>query len=174
MHTYNPYDAYEKGMNSAKFLVASQNLYDALSKTVKIYLIKLFVLFVCIPGLWIFAGYLKYQRVRFRKHMRKDLGNFDSVTKYVEFKAKVQNLSTVTPFLKKLVSYKMHRAPIFVKYPLYQMQKMSNTLLSYHDWLQSRLDMYNEPKFKTHNKQVKFTSEKKLWEARNSAYSYWM
>jgi hypothetical protein len=54
------------------------------------------------------------------------------------------------------------------------MQKMTSTLVTYNDWLKSRLNTFNEEQFISKSQVFKLVTEKELWKGRNKAYQYWM
>jgi hypothetical protein len=132
------------------------------------------VLLVGLPFVFFFGFWLQTKRKKFQKHMRKDVPTFNTYKGYLELKDSLRRLDELMPALKKVNSYNLKKAPVPIKYTLSQMQKMTSTLVTYNDWLKSRLNTFNEEQFISKSQVFKLVTEKELWKGRNKAYQYWM
>ncbi|MGN6533913.1 MAG: hypothetical protein ACTHK0_19385 [Ginsengibacter sp.] len=106
--------------------------------------------------------------------MKKDFPLFKSGAEYLRFKESLEKLEVLMPSLMKVSGYHVQKAPWSVNYTLAQMQKMTSTLVTYNNWLKSRLNSLNEEQFKSSAATFKLVPEKELWQNRNQAYQYWM
>ena len=168
-----PYSPFEKGLTSGNALASFEGLYvsfrDATGKVVLLSLVFVFLW----PLVLVFGFWLKLQRRFFVRYMKEDV-RFDSPEDYASFKKRYDKLVHLKPSLEKVNSYNTEKAPPVVRYTLRQMQKTCSTLLTFHGWLDSKLEDYNKQQFPSASKQVKFRSESSLWKNRNAAYQYWM
>ncbi len=174
MFATNTYNFFETGLNNAKIVVGLEWLYESVKKQLgKFFLLVLLVL-LGFPAVLLFGFWLQKKRRKFQKHMRNELPFFKDQNDYLEFKAYLNKAYSLSPSLKKVSGYNVKKAPWPLKYTLKQMKKMTSTLLTYNDWLKTRLNSLNEEHFKSEKTVFKFVPEKELWKNRNEAYQYWM
>ena len=169
--TYNPF---ETSLSNAKTVVGLEWLYEGVRNHLGKLLVVALVVVVGLPFVFFFGYWLQTKRKKFQRHMRKDFTLFKSHGDYLEFKDYLNKLELLMPSLKKVSNYNLKKAPWPVKYTLSQMQKMTSTLVTYNNWLKTRLNSLNEEQFKSNSTVFKLVSEKELWKNRNKAYQYWM
>lgn len=134
-----------------------------------------FVLFfVVVPAGYVAGFWFSRKRSYLIKYMRKTPVDLANSNQYVMYKTHVERLYKRHDVLKEVASLELRKVPVIVRFPVRKMRDISSTLLTYQEWLNSRLNMYNQEQFKSDNKIFSFKSESDLWNSRNKAYAYWM
>lgn len=174
MFAGQPYNTFETSLNNAKTVVGLEFLYESVRKNLSKLMVVVLVLLVGLPFVFFFGFWLQTKRKKFQKNMLKDVPSFNTYKDYLELKESLSKLDELMPALKKVNGYNLKKAPTPIRYTLSQMQKMTSTLVTYNDWLKSRLNTFNEEQFSSESQVFKLVSEKELWKGRNKVYQYWM
>lgn len=174
MFAAQPYNTFETSLDNAKTVVGLEMLYESVRKNLSKLMVVLLMLVVGLPFVFFFGFWLQTKRKKFQKHMRKDVPSFNSYKDYLELKDSLSKLDELMPALKKVNSYNLKKAPVPIRFTLNQMQRMTSTLVTYNDWLKSRLNSFNEEQFRSKSQVFKLVTEKELWKERNKVYQYWM
>lgn len=174
MFAAQPYNTFETSLDNAKAVVGLELLYESVRKNLSKLMVVLLTLLVGLPFVFFFGFWLQAKRKKFQQHMRKDVPFFNTYKDYLQLKESLSKLDELMPALKKVSSYNLKKAPVPIRFTLSQMQKMTSTLVTYNDWLKSRLNTFNEEQFSSKSQVFKLVTEKELWKGRNKVYQYWM
>jgi hypothetical protein len=174
MFAAQPYNTFENSLNNAKTVVGLELLYESVRKSLSKLMVVTLLTFLGLPFVFFFGFWLQRKRKKFQQHMKKVVPSFNTYKDYLELRESLSKLDELMPTLKKVNTYNLKKAPIHLRYTLSQMQKMTSTVVTYNNWLKSRLKTFNEEQFTSKAQVFKLVTEKELWERRNKVYQYWM
>lgn len=166
--------SFDISISSAQIVVRIDRVYIFLKNLVGKVIFEFLAIFICLPLVYIFAVLLRAKRKRLQKSMRESFNDFRDYEHYLKFKNSVHDLSVFLPKLKAIGGYNIKNAPLPIRFPLNQIKKMTSTLVTYNEWLDSRLTPLNEDNVDNECSDFKLITEKELWDNRNHAYQYWM
>ncbi|MCO5238890.1 MAG: hypothetical protein M9904_02435 [Chitinophagaceae bacterium] len=174
MFAPSAYPPFEASLSNAKTVVSLGWLYEEVRNHMGKLLVLVLTFFLGLPLVFAFGFWLRLKRRELQKNMRKAPPAFKTHNDYRQFKTHLAKMDSLMPALETVAKYNLKKAPLHLRYTLNQMQKSTSTLVTYHSWLTSRLNLLNNEQFKSESKVFKLVPEKELWEKRNAAYQYWM
>lgn len=174
MFAAQQYNSFETSLDNAKAVVGFEFLYESLRKNLNKLIVLVLVYAVGLPIVFLFGYWLLTKRKKFQKHMKNDFLTLNTSKDYLDLKESLSKLDELMPALKKVSTYNLKKAPYLIRFTLCQMQKMTSTLVTYNDWLKSRLNSYNEEQYSSKSQIFKLVPEEELWKERNKVYQYWM
>ncbi len=173
MYVVDPYKTFDTSLRNARNVLSLEWLYDGLKQFLGTFLLLALVVLLY-PLVLLFGFWLQTKRKKFRKVMRTPFNGFYNSNHYLHLKVSLKQFKQFNPTLKKVAASNLKKTPFLLRYTVGQMQKMSSTLVTYSEWLESHLNCLNTEQFKSESKEFKLLTEKELWRKRNKAYQYWM
>ncbi|WP_407526295.1 hypothetical protein PDL71_05180 [Lacibacter sp. MH-610] len=175
MFAVEPNSPFESSLTNAKVVVGLNWLYESLRTNLSKIFVFLLVLLIALPLVLFFGFWLQLKRKKFQKLMKKNKPLLLKDNKeYLQYKENSDKLNNLMPSLEKVSTYKLSKVPWPLRYTLRQMQSMTSTLITFQNWLSSRLEPLNESQLQGKSKFFKYVPEEYLWKKRNKAYKYWM
>ncbi len=168
------FGAYDLSMNSAKHINIIAQSYLSTKAILKASIVVGIALVLIYPLSFIAGLWFKLMKYKIMKMEKKEKNTFDTIEEYVSFKEKMETFNKYTLTLNKISTVDIKKIPHPARFVFKQMKDVSLLLLKYNSNMNSRLDFYNKPQFKSKSDIFKFKSEKQMWESRNKAYKYWM
>lgn len=175
---YTVTSTFDLAMRVSKYVDASADLYksfkNGLVNTIVFAVLTILAYFLVLPLGVVLGFWILRKRNYFVRNMKNECTEFSSPEIYAEYKNKLATLTKDKKLLQKVSNLDVKKIPFYAKFPVKQLKKLTSTILLYIDWMESRLKIYNTEHFISSNSVFVFKSERKLWEERNKAYSYWL